>query len=238
MARVTALLAYSRAKTKRQNDKNETSRALIKARSRFVRQLWGVGNFNGNGPNPAQDSDPPLRGRGRRPSSNYQLSGMKKITDYFNKTRSLEFTPRVKQPLKTSSSFDQNGIECVTIYDSDNEPYDNNNNMSNYNLDSDLNNLEANMSCGTGESSSWDTDSESDNGNQRPSRPFKIDEDVKPQVARFDVGHLGVSFDDLQLKAGVDEDVEIVEILPPIPLRQHVVYDIEGEGETNATVPN
>lgn len=44
---------------------------------------------------------------------------------------------------------------------------------------------------------------------------------------KLDVSNLGTSFEELNLKVHIDEDIEIVDMLPPIPLRNHPVYDID-----------
>lgn len=235
MVRITARQAFTRAKTRREKGKIDTNKALVEARRRYVRQLADVGiEFQGASQlsqlaQPSTSEEATTKGRGRKPIQHHQQPGTKKITDYFCKTRTLEFNPRVKQPLKTSSSFDPNGIECVTIYDSDNEACVGNNNMDIQN-DNVLNTPQRSTSYDSAGNSFWETSSDSNNSNQvqlgsrQPST-----EDFKPLVAKLDISNLGVSFEDLKLKVKVNEDVEIVDMLPPIPLRKHEIYELEDD---------
>jgi hypothetical protein len=51
--------------------------------------------------------------------------------------------------------------------------------------------------------------------------------DVSDNKSNIEVSHLGASLEDLGIEVKVEEDVEIVEILPPIPLRDHPVHEID-----------
>lgn len=231
MARVTARQAFTRAKTRRERGKVESTRALVEAKRRYVRQLAQVGIVVDGSSQMTEAQNQAPKERSRRSASTNQASHSKKITDYFSKTRSLDlFSPKVKQPLKTSSSFDPNGIECVTIYDSDNEPPDDNNNRGTATT-SAPSIANANTShAGSEASSIWDTSSDSGNSSHA-AYDMRTSEEIKPKIARLDISNLGVSFDELQLKVKVDEDVEIVDMLPPIPLRKHEVFGVDEDEE-------
>lgn len=244
MARVTARQAFTRSRSKRLKEKADTDRSMLEARRRYVRQLSSVGIHVEGGSQSADDQVPASQ---RRPGRQIrQQSGFKKITDYFAATKSLEFSPKRKQPLRTSVSLDPNGIECVTIYDSDNdsaESHDvnqpthaNDNNQENEkqhenNNDPGTSNANFSSTSDGGTSGFWDTSSES--GNSSKSAPASTSSalDIKPLITKLDHSSLGVSFEDLKLKIRVEEDIEVVDILPPIPLRKHEIFDIDGDDE-------
>lgn len=219
MARITARHAFTRAKTKREKSKAELKKALLEARKRYVKQLSDVGIEVQGGSQVEHAPKTVPRGRPRKePLINAPIAA-KKITDYFPRTRTLEFMPKVKLPLLTSSSFDPNGIECVTIYDSDQDLCDDNNNTS-YNRTTT--NYRTSSSFGDNKSdSSTSCNSSSIYTSSHPTI------DTKLIHAKLDISKLGTSFEDLELKVKVDQDVEIVDMLPPIPLRKHQIFDID-----------
>lgn len=162
----------------------------------------------------------------RRSQRRSGASDNKKITDYFSSSKKLDLfmsslTKKNKSP-RTTSCIDPNGVEIVTIYDSDNE-HDNNNNNERC-LDNSENQQENCSSDHRHHISSSSHDS-SEVNQSSPGSPNSLD--VKPAICSLDLSNLGTSFEDLNLKIKVDEDIEIVEMLPPIPLRNHPVYDLD-----------
>lgn len=73
-----------------------------------------------------------------------------------------------------------------------------------------------------------DDDDTSDRNNNMPPH-LREPAEIKPLSHRrsINAADLGSSFRDLNLSVTVDEDIEIVEMLPPIPLRNHPVFDID-----------
>lgn len=55
-------------------------------------------------------------------------------------------------------------------------------------------------------------------------KPHKIESNNSPSVK-----NLSMSLKDLNVGTDIDEDVEVVEVLPPISLRNHPIIDVEDD---------
>lgn len=230
MARVSARQAYTRAKSKRQKTRAESQKAMVEARLKYVKQL----TILGVSAEQLHESKRSPRSRTRQTASTSDNMGSKKITDYFPVTRNLDLMHKVKSSKPMfSSSLDPSGVETITIYDSEQEDNpdndDNNNNSATTNNSNNsggsnsINNENLNTSW---HSSLWDSSYESNNCDQS-TLPAKntAQTDLKPFRSKVD--NLGTSLQELKLKFQVDEEIEIVEMLPPIPLRNHPVFEVD-----------
>lgn len=220
MARVTARQAFTRAKSKRTKDKSASDRALLEARRRYIRQLGQVGIQVEGASQLMQEQDRPVSKAQtniikKRPSPTRNAAiTSRKITDYFAVTKNLDLITRVRKPMaRITSTRDQNGVEVITIDEDDSDIPDSNNNHDN--------NENNNISLETLNSSDWSSSS----GGSTPGS--SKNGDIKPLRCKLDLSNLGKSFDELNLRVPIDEDIEIVDMLPPIPLRNHPVFDID-----------
>lgn len=186
MARVTARQAFTRARTKRMRTRAEMNKNLVRQKNNYVQQLSNMGVD--------VKLPPSTRATVKRQTRN-QEDTHKKITDYFASTNKLEFKAMTKKTLRTSSYIDTNGIEIITLEESD---------------------LENNNS----------TIDENDPRNVSGSLPGDFNRSASDST-RTDNSIFGSSLSDLDIKIKIDEDVEIVEMLPPIPLRDHPIHEID-----------
>lgn len=207
MVRITARQAYTRSRSKRERKKVDIDKALVEARRRYIRQLSSLSdltsdinnNFNDDSENQRDRSNPqPMTSRSitRKASSRRNTSDSlnKKITDFFSKTTHLESVHkfRANHSLRTSSSINRDGIETITIYDSENDD-----------------------NGGTSpDDSTTSNDACPESSSSTETHPIKL-ESMQCRL----------SLDGLKLR--VDEEIEIVEMLPPIPLRDHPVFDVD-----------
>lgn len=212
MARITARQAYTRARTKRDKRRLDLDRAMVEARNRYIKQLSDVvrlAEVENKGMVPATSRSkrsPALR-------RNQSLDNTK-ITDFFSKqTRGITTSsPKVisrPRSRSTNAIIDMNGIEIITIDDDDD-------------VDEVVNNRSSDITPNNEEQAQITTsDSNIDN------LPSELP-DIKP-FQQLTLSDLSNSFEEIMTKLNVDEDIEIVEMLPPIPLRDHPVHDIDDD---------
>lgn len=211
MARITARQAYTRAKLKRERRRHDLDKAMIEARDRYIRQLSDIGIL-------VQDENTDQRSRPTRTnnnigSNNKRSPGLKrsltqntKITDFFAVlSRGRDNVPKFQACRRSSSSklnvTSSLGQNAIEVITID-------------------------------DSETETCDDNNNNSNQISKHcdliPQQIQSDVKP-FQHLNISNLGTSFEELNLKVKVDEDIEIVEMLPPIPLRNHPVFELEED---------
>lgn len=227
MARITARQAYTRTRTKREQRKAESNRAILEARNRYIRQLSDVGlivqnetnqmrsgpNDNTSGPSKFDHTMQTASGKRKTRISKTNVNN-RKITDYFPiLTKGRENIQKSPIPItrgnrlrffqvrrQSCSSSDQ--VECITINSDCESDDDNNNNIKDNSVAQAQATIE-NTICKI----------EPTNINQR----------------KLSLSKLDTSFGELNIKVIVDDDVEIVDMLPPIPLRDHPVHELDDD---------
>ena len=203
MARITARQAFTRAKSRQDKRKSELARTLLQARDRYINQLVTAGI--------SYRDENPFRNLSKRTLTHPEDSGRplqmakrkaatannKKITDYFPVT-----TEGRENVFKNSHTKRQSTSSRLNISSS-----------------FDLNGTEI-ITIGDSGSESFDDNNNHSNHHQLPQH------DVKP-CQPLNVNNLNTSFQELNFSLQVDDDIEIVEMLPPIPLRDHPVFDLD-----------
>lgn len=238
MGRITARLASTRARSRRENKREETTRTLQEARTRYINQLSGLGimrnpesrlliQSNENSISESTISDNREAKPKSLPRGKIQLrkaaEDNRKITDYYQLIhRGRENL--VKSPLHI--------IRAPSASDR----------LSNSSVFTNYERPKLNMTTRRSSRNSGSTDvevitltdsedcEENNNcsSNRIPEVKYKL-----PPAERIECSSSLVSetsFKDLNIEGvKIDEDIEIVEMLPPIPLRDHPLVDLEED---------
>lgn len=250
MARVTARHAFTRSKAKRQKQRDAEKNQLTDARRIYLLHLAEMLNIQGKPNGGGESSGVPKVGQQNGDNTNPRalirqpLASNRKLTDFYPVySRGRENIPKSPPAPKVRgpSIYRQHSTnlrplrpgspELIIIDDS-----------------SDDDDGESNRSLGNSYCSNRSTDSNpTDTENVAPpseSRPTLIDQNANI-VPQANSHHFSVSVPALKdvkpiilnsngpipqldnLSLSVDEEVEITAFLPPIPLRDHEVFDLE-----------
>lgn len=232
MARITARQAFTRSRARRENQRSEQARVINEARRKYIRQLTDLGlmatenrqvtnssldddDSSGSGSQKSEPSKFPrkLPIHGRKIRLRRGAENNKKITDYFTvQSRGRENLPKSPQLIVRTSTntttttprqLSRTGTPSSTPrYSREGNIHSDVEIVTLSDSDDDSNdNTVSSIAC------HLSVKSEQFDNSDNPSLPI-----TSP-------------FKDLSVK--VDEDIEIVDMLPPIPLREHPVFEIE-----------
>lgn len=200
MARITARQALTRARSRRDKRREETSRAMAEAKTNYLRKLSNIGimvpnqSNQENRANEQSNDNKPKIGRPRK-----NVENNLKITDFFPvHSRGRENLPKSPQVSKHMTRIGE--VDVVTISDSEDD-----NEISAHCNPQNLQKCDHNKS-----------------ELSKSTLLKKEPPDVKAEFKQG--GSLEIS-----TSLRLDQDVEIVTILPPIPLRDHPLYDLEDD---------
>lgn len=222
MARVTARQAFTRSRTKKFQERDQKAKELKLAKQKFIQQILGVVNARNNRqPSERKPVSQTSTSSSSTSSNNKHQVLNHKITDYYSvKAKGRENVPQTpprlgrnlkqQQRKKDSNSFHDSSIDSepliITIGDTDDEE----------------------------EEEDLKTDNEAENNVQdRLSQDYKTSEDSsydeRDENGSTSGSQLESPFVDPNFSIKVEEDLEIVGMLPPIALRDHPVIDLDEE---------
>lgn len=206
MVRVTARQAFTRSRVKKLHERDERAKQLNVAKKKFQQlQLSVLGvSIKSRGPKKANQAL----------NSNKTITPNRKITDYYSvRSRGTENIPLSPPQVGRSPEYLSRKLDMSIYIPADGQPIV-------ITLD--------------------DTDEESENeiiqerlrfcerSDDYSSRNPSISSDEpKPNVEDTSPTPLRSPFNDPNFSIKLEDDLEIVDILPPIPLRDHPVVDLE-----------
>lgn len=222
MARVTARQAFTRARSKKFQELDRKAKELRQAKQRFFQQILGVVNTKNNKPSERKPvsqlpSSSSLSSTLVTSSNKHNQMLNHKITEYYSvKAKGRENVPQT--PPRLGRNIRQHRNKS-------------NNNTYNSSIDGDpiVITIED-----TDDEQDLDTDNEVENDIQdRLSQDYKTSEDTSDDE-RDECGStsgrpLESPFMDPNFSIKLEEDLEIVDMLPPIALRDHPVIDLDQE---------
>lgn len=227
MARVTARTAYTRARSRRENSRAETTRQVAEARSRYVQQMADLASISAKVANTENLPTAQKIKLSTKCEAMFKKAAAenRKITDYYHVlSKGRENVPKSPSQIARVRRISTPHMMAPIVR----RPRP----VSNVSCSSPCNSDHIDdVECITISDTEEDTlgssiaheNSEINNNENDTSGTPRRRTPVKSEILNSPLAKISPE----EITAKIDDDIEITDILPPIPLRDHPVYEVE-----------